>query len=77
MIEKYLNKEELDLYNHLKKKRALKKVILKKREELKKLQDEYSKLSDTEYWKRLWITKQAVNTRACILQNKIKRLKNS
>lgn len=72
--EEYLTPEELDLYNHLTKKRAIKEKILKKRKELDKLNKEYRKNTDEIFWSKYWLTKQAVNRRACTLDNKIMRL---
>ncbi len=69
-MEKYLSKEELELYKILERKEYLKSEINK----LKDMQKEYKGLTDPWLAKMLNITKQAVFIRRHHLLDKLKRI---
>ncbi len=69
-IEVYLNKEELDLYDKVKKRWELDSKI----RELENIRRERKLYTNVAIWKEYGITKQAIDTKYNKLYSKLKRL---
>lgn len=69
-LEVYLNKEELDLYDKVKKRWELDSKI----REIDNLRRERKLYTNVAIWKEYWISKQAIDVKYNKLYSKLKRL---
>lgn len=68
-----LTKQEQELYEYITKKRAIKNKIIKLKEKLRTLQNEYNEYSTTKLAKKLWVAPNTINYRVSNLDTKLKK----
>ena len=75
-MKEYLSKQEIDLYKWSIERDKISNEIKNKKKELAELHSKNKKYSLQFYWKKIWMSKQAVSQKLFKLKEKVDRLNN-